>query len=90
MKFDFVATLTIGTLLLAQAAVPGTYNLGPPILPGTRVPESNPGTAVQIPQAPAPSAPSPAATVSSPPAGANSGPAYSFGPASQPTLSPGR
>jgi len=90
MKANFTASLALAGVILAQLTVPGTYNLGPPITPGTRVPESNPGTAVQMPQAPAPSGPSPAATFSAPPASSNSGPAYSFGAAPASTSSPGR
>jgi hypothetical protein len=90
MKANLAASLAVTGLMLAQATVPGTYNLGPPIVPGTRVPESNPGTAVAVPQAPAPSAPSPAATFSSAPAASNSGPAYSFGAAPGPTVGAGR
>jgi hypothetical protein len=90
MKANLVAAAAITTLILAQATVPGTYNLGPPTVPGTRVPESNPGTVVQVPQAAAPSTPSPAATFSSAPAGSNSGPAFSFGAAPGPTVAPGR
>jgi hypothetical protein len=90
MKANLAASLALAGVILAQVAVPGTYNLGPPITPGTRVPESNPGTAVQMPQAPAPSGPSPAATFSSAPASSSSGPAYSFGAAPGPTGAPGR
>jgi hypothetical protein len=90
MKANLVVSLAIAGLMLAQATVPGTYNPGPPIVPGTRVPESNPGTAVQLPPAAAPSGPSPAAAVAAPPASSNSGPAYSFGAAPGPTVAPGR
>ncbi|HEU0217601.1 MAG TPA: hypothetical protein VFQ90_13160 [Stellaceae bacterium] len=90
MKANLAASLALAGVILAQLTVPGTYNLGPPTTPGTRVPESNPGTAVQMPQAPAPSGPSPAATFSSPPTASNSGPAYSFGAAPAPTGAPGR
>jgi hypothetical protein len=89
MKANLAASLAIAGVILAQATVPGTYNLGTPMVPGTRVPESNPGTAVQMPQASAPSAPSPAATFSAAPASSNSGPAYSFG-ASSPAAAPSR
>jgi hypothetical protein len=90
MKANLAASVALAGVILAQLTVPGTYNLGPPITPGTRVPESNPGTAVQMPTAPSPSAPSPAATFSSAPASSNSGPAYSFGAAPGPTVAPGR
>jgi hypothetical protein len=86
MKANLAASLAIAGLLLAQATVPGTYNLGTPMVPGTRVPESNPGTAVQLPPASAPRGPSPASTFSAPPAASNSGPAYSFGAASAPAM----
>lgn len=90
MKANVAAFLAVAGMLLAQTAVPGTYNLGPPTVPGTRVPEYNPGTAVQLPPAAAPSGPSPAAAVAAPPASSNSGPAYSFGAAPGPTIAPGR
>jgi hypothetical protein len=90
MKANFAVSLALAGVILAQLTVPGTYNLGPPTVPGTRVPESNPGTAVQMPAAPSPSAPSPAATFSSPPASSDSGPAFSFGAAPGPTVAPGR
>ncbi|HWB47484.1 MAG TPA: hypothetical protein VG651_00105 [Stellaceae bacterium] len=90
MKADFAAPLAVAGLLLAQATVPGTYNLGVPTVPGTRVPESNPGTAVQMPPAAAPSAPSPPAASAAPPASSNSGPAYSFGAAPAPTTGSSR
>ena len=90
MKANLAASLTLAGVILAQVTVPGTYNLGPPIVPGTRVPESNPGTAVVMPQVAAPGGPSPAATFSSAPAGSSSGPAYSFGAAPAPVAAPGR
>jgi hypothetical protein len=90
MKANVAASLAIAGLILAQFSVPGTYNLGVPTVPGTRTPESNPGTAIVIPPAPVPSAPSPAAIMVAPPASSNVGPAYSFGAAPPPTVAPGR
>ncbi len=92
MKHQLAAALMTASLFLAQLTVPGSYNLGIPAVPGTRVPESNPGTAVFAPPSPAPSsfsAPSVAGSSMSSPV-MNSGPAYSFGAAPPPTVSPGR
>jgi hypothetical protein len=82
--------LGIAGLVLAQLSTPS--NLGVPAVPGTRVPESNPATAVPAPQSAAPSSvPGPAGGSSTTPsAGASQGPAYSFGVAPAPLVSPGR
>ncbi|MBV8777731.1 MAG: hypothetical protein JO258_11105 [Alphaproteobacteria bacterium] len=91
--------LTLGVafalLVVAQIAGTGSYNLGTPQVPGTRVPESNPGTTI----APLPS-PAPASSAAGPtgsdgtaaaPAGVTpSGPGYSFGAAPMPVTSIGR
>ena len=74
--------------VLAQA---GGSNLGTPQVPGTRTPESNPGTAVASPQAATPGASSGvSSSATSPTPGAASGPGYSFGAAPAPVTSPGR
>ncbi|HWD56987.1 MAG TPA: hypothetical protein VG308_01810 [Stellaceae bacterium] len=86
MTGKFVAP-ALAALLLAQAS----SNLGIPQTPGTRVPESNPATSIVTPQ----SAPPPASASASGPAApapapsGNSGPAYSFGAAPPPVVSPG-
>jgi hypothetical protein len=83
----------LALVLLAQAGGGPTYNLGTPQVPGTRIPESNPGTAVATPQSPPPGAgASSGATnpASGGPSGESSGPGYSFGAAPPPVTSPGR
>ena len=88
MKHQLVMIAAAAGLVLAQAS--GSVTLGVPSVPGTRVPESNPGTAQPPPPSAAPSA-SPAATPSfAGPSGSYSGPAYSFGAAPPPTVSTGR
>ena len=52
-----LAMIAVAGLLLTQFSVPGSYNLGVPRTPGTRVPENNPGTAIVSPSNPAPTAP---------------------------------
>ena len=90
-----VFTLFAG-LSLAQLTPPGTSNLGVPSVPGTRVPENSPATAVTPPAtlplrgaAAATSPSSDGAGAVSAPSG-NSGPAYSFGAAPPPVVAPGR
>jgi len=92
MDRKFFAASAMAGLILAQISTPGaSYNGGVPAVPGTRVPESNPATAVPPPQTAAPSAPS-AGTGSSfaTAPSSNSGPAYSFGAAPPPVVSPAR
>ena len=91
MRRDFLA-LALAGLLLAQLTPPGSYNLGVPAVPGTRVPESNAATAVTPPQFSAPaSTTAPAAgTGSVPSVSPSTGPAYSFGAAPPSVVSPGR
>lgn len=89
MKHQLVA-FTFAGLMLAQMS---SYNGGIPITPGTSVPESNPATAISTPRG-APPSNSPAAGVAigsgSGASTAPAGPAYSFGAAPAPTLTPGR
>ena len=89
------AVLTVAGVILAQLLTPGATNLGIPAVPGTRVPESNPATAVappiytpSIPDTPSSGASAPAPATGGPVA--PSGPAYSFGAAPPPVTSPGR
>jgi hypothetical protein len=87
----FAATVTATGLLLAQAA--GSYNFGTPELSGTHTPEDNPGTAVARPQSSGSGAlvaPSAGAASTSGMPSAPSGPAYSFGAAPPPLVSPNR
>jgi hypothetical protein len=91
MKHEYAAVLATA-LVLAQLNAPGSYNLGIPATPGTRVPESNPATAITPPSSPAPNsstAPSAGTAAPAAPIG-NTGPAYSFGAAPAPIVSPGR
>jgi len=91
MRYGFVAAVAVG-IALAQLNTPGSYNLGAPQTYGARLPESNPGTAIVTPSAPAPSGPGMAAPAiaAGPAPAAPSGPAYSFGAAPAPVVSPGR
>jgi hypothetical protein len=89
MKHELVA-ITVAGLMLAQMS---SYNGGIPVTPGTSVPESNPATAIAPPRASAPltsPAASPAITSGTGVSPAPSGPAYSFGSAPPPLVSPGR
>ncbi len=89
MKHHLAAIVAAG-LMLAQMS---SYNGGIPITPGTSVPESNPATAIASPSLSAPSsspAVGPAIGSGSAASTAPSGPAYSFGAAPAPTISPGR
>ena len=90
MRNKFPAIIIAG-LLLAQLNPPGGYNLGMPQTPGARVPESNPGTAVIPPASVGPPA-APSSNAPAAPSGASApgGPAYSFGAAPPPVVSPGR
>jgi hypothetical protein len=90
MQRRMSAFLGLTGLILVQ--LNGASNLGVPAVPGTRVPESNPATAVPAPQSAAPSSRLGSAGGSSttPSAGASQGPAYSFGVAPAPVVSPGR
>jgi hypothetical protein len=75
-------------LLLAQLGAPS--NLGVPAVPGTNTPESSPAT---TPVAPSAGVGTPqASTAGTAPAApaATGGPAYSFGAAPAPVVSPGR
>ena len=90
MKHGFAA-LAMAGLMLAQMNTPGSYNLGIPAVPGTRVPESNSATAVSPSQSPAlgnSTAPGTGAGA----AGQNAAPAtgISFGAAPPPLISPNR
>ncbi len=91
MQHRFAAMLGMAGLALAQLTTPGTSNLGVPAVPGTRVPESNPGTAISPPAFSGPSAPAanpgPAASA---PGSSDTGPAYSFGAAPPPVIAPGK
>lgn len=90
------AVLAVAGMVLAQLLTPGAPNLGIPAVPGTRVPESNPATAVTPPPSytPGSSGAAPSGSAAPPPApsepAAPSGPAYSFGAAPPPMTSPGR
>ena len=85
-----LAMIAVAGLLLTQFSVPGTYNLGVPRTPGTRAPENNPGTAIVSPSNPAPTAPAEPAPVGNAAPALNNGPAYSFGAAPPPLVSPGK
>jgi hypothetical protein len=92
MKHEFTAAVVTAGLALAQLSTPGSYNLGVPAVPGTRVPESNPATAVPAPQSAAPglsTAPAPTFSPTFAPS-SSGGPAYSFGAAPPPMVAPGR
>jgi hypothetical protein len=94
MKHVLATALAVAGFVLAQANVPSaTYNGGIPMVPGTSVPESNPALDAPHTQRLAPSGPSipsagTGAAASSAPAPA--GPAYSFGAAPAPLVSPAR
>jgi len=85
-----LAIIAVAGLLLTQFSVPGTYNLGVPRTPGTRAPENNPGTAIVSPSNPAPTTPTAPVPAGTAAPAENSGPAYSFGAAPPPILSPGK
>jgi hypothetical protein len=92
MQHKLAASLAITALILAQLNTPGTYNGGVPQVPGTRVPESNPATSLSVPQSYSPSslsAPTMGTSPAAVPSG-NTGPAYSFGAAPPPIVSPAR
>ncbi|HXC29852.1 MAG TPA: hypothetical protein VNV38_17990 [Stellaceae bacterium] len=90
MKYQLVA-LTLAGVLLAQM---NSYNGGIPITPGTSVPESSPAYDRPPPSRNAAPSSSPAASSSvgsgSGASTAPAGPAYSFGAAPPPVVSPGR
>lgn len=91
MQHKFAALIAAG-VVLAQLSAPGaSYNGGIPSVPGTSVPESSPATTIPAPRNTAPSS-SPAAPTGGTGAGVSSatGPAYSFGAAPAPIISPGR
>jgi hypothetical protein len=86
-----LAALAVAGLILAQLSTPGTYNTGIPATPGTRVPEDSPATRLPPPQSYGPSSlstPSLATTPTVP--NGNTGPAYSFGAAPPPVVSPSK
>jgi hypothetical protein len=87
-----VRALAMAGFVLAQMS--GTSsNLGTPAITGTRTPESNPGTSMSSSESPSPGASTMAGAnpaVSPPSLGTTSGPAYSFGAAPPPTISPNR
>ncbi|HTZ38228.1 MAG TPA: hypothetical protein VMB84_19545 [Stellaceae bacterium] len=88
MKRGFRGAAVAG-LLMAQLGS-GSYSPGVPAIPGTRTPESSPATAVPSAPSAAPSVTAPgAASTAGSPLGTNSGPAYSFGAAPPPVVSPG-
>jgi hypothetical protein len=91
MQYRFVAAVAVG-IALAQLNTPGSSNLGAPQTFGARLPESNPGTSVMAPSVAAPSGPGAAAPAiaADPAPSAPTGPAYSFGAAPAPVVSPGR
>jgi hypothetical protein len=91
MQYRFPAAVAVG-IALAQLSTPGSYNLGAPQTYGARLPESNPGSSIMAPSALAPSGPGAAAPAIAidPAPSAPSGPAYSFGAAPAPVVSPGR
>jgi hypothetical protein len=87
-----LAALAAAGLLLAQTGTP-SYNLGVPAVPGTRVPENNPATAMPSPQSSETGATAPTPGASAVPTqspGAASGPGYAFGAAPPPITSPSR
>jgi hypothetical protein len=97
MERNCVRALVVAGLVLAQLSTPGSsYNLGIPITPGTRVPEDSPTTRLTAPQTYSPSSLSTPSlgnpglgTTPTVPNG-NTGPAYSFGAAPPPMVSPAR
>jgi hypothetical protein len=92
MQYRFAAVLGMAGLALAQLTPPGTSNLGIPAVPGTRVPESNPGTAIAPPAVSAGSS-APVVnpgTAAPTPGSSSAGPAYSFGAAPPPVVAPGK
>ena len=84
--------LAVAGLMLAQVNTGASYNGGIPLVPGTRVPESNPTIPGPVPFTPAPSSPvGPASPgTASAPSTSSQGPAYSFGAAPAPIVSPNR
>jgi hypothetical protein len=90
--------VAFGLLVVAQMNGGSSYNLGVPQVPGTHTPESNPATAVPAPQgaaggpaaSPGSAGTAAGAAATAPPTGTASGPAYSFGAAPAPVISPGR
>ena len=93
MQHRIAAVLGMAGLALAQLTPPGGSNLGIPAVPGTRVPESNPGTVVSPPPAASSGSSAPAANsgTAAPAPGSNgAGPAYSFGAAPPPVIAPGK
>ena len=91
MQPKLAAALTAAGLILAQLNTPGSYNLGIPAVPGTRIPESNPATSIVVaPPAPAPGGMSASPAAAGAASGVSEGPAYSFGSAPPPTTSSAR
>ena len=88
-----LSALAVAGLILAQANTGASYNGGIPLVPGTRVPESNPAIPGPAPFTPAPSSGSGISTNSETapaPSTSSTGPAYSFGAAPAPIVSPNR
>jgi hypothetical protein len=87
MKHKLAALLATGVMLAQMSS----YNGGIPMTPGTSVPESNPATVISAPRGAvsgsvgAPVTGGSAAPASAP---APAGPAYSFGAAPAPVVSP--
>jgi hypothetical protein len=95
MDRKFHATLVITGIFLAQLTTGGSYNLGTPQTPGTYVPENSPATVVARPSwtsrpISSPSSAAPASPSAAPGSGSYQGPAYSFGGAPPPLVSPGK
>ena len=86
-----LAILVVAGLVLAQLNTSDSYNSGIPKTPGTRVPEDSPATRLLPPQIYGPSSLSTPRLGTTPtvPNG-NTGPAYSFGAAPPPTVSPSK
>jgi hypothetical protein len=85
------AALVLAGLILAQIGAPSSNSTGIPATPGTRVPEDSPATRLPPPQSYGPSSlstPSLGTTPTVP--NGNTGPAYSFGAAPPPIVSPGK
>jgi len=88
MKHELAAAvIVIAGLVLAQAS----SNLGVPAVPGTSVPENNPGTAVPAPRSSPLGLSAPATgTGFGAPSNPAPAPGISFGAAPAPLISPGR
>ena len=91
MDRNSAAALVLAGLMLAQLSAPGGNSTGIPATPGTRVPEDSPATRLPPPQSYGPSSlstPSLGTTPTVP--NGNTGPAYSFGAAPPPVVSPSK